>query len=432
MGCCHSCSSDVVELNDADRPLRRAPKGYQKERLHLGPASDSSEVLEDDVQALEELKSARRSLERKITVHLGPLARGGADAFDEFEGEDSPIDTLLPHGGLPWQRRHGSSDDATTRLRYTSTRGESTTNLLAERSDPFGKGSNSPTASFGTSSRSPTPSPTPSESPTAAEVAASAASAAAAEKVAAAAAAEKAVVAAAAEKAAASAEEAAAAKAAEEAAAAKEVAATARPLPPPPPSAVPVASPKVLPPPLSAPTPPAALPPPVPPAVPAPRSSSPGLSPFVGKWVIVNEEGKQAYLSALDLSWVVRKAAKSMPTPPISFSVDPKGTTLYSQQVVFGKSVRSTHPPEATTIQESFQGVTSRITSQWEGGTDGGAPVLFCLTVTVGKVDVCEQRSRVVFDASGRRLQLVVETKFTKTPGSQTFIYTRTYEPAKK
>ena len=163
--------------------------------------------------------------------------------------------------------------------------------------------------------------------------------------------------------------------------------------------------------------------------MPSQPSPTPGLTPFVGRWGIVHEEGKQAYLSALDLSWVVRKAAKSMSTPPISFSLDQAGTTLYSQQVAFGKSVKSTHPPEVTTIQETFQGVTSRITSQWEAGTSGGPPVLFCTTVTVGKVDVCEQRSRVVLDANGRRVRLVVESKFTKSPGTPTVIYTRTYEP---
>ena len=135
--------------------------------------------------------------------------------------------------------------------------------------------------------------------------------------------------------------------------------------------------------------------------------------------------GKEHFL---DLSWVVKKAAKSMATPPISFSVDAKWTTLYSQQVVFGKAVKSTHPPEVTTIQETFQGVTSRITSQWEPGTDG-PPVLFCKTTTVGKADVCEQRSRVVLDANGRRVQLLVESRFTKSPGSPTIVYTRTYEP---
>ena len=163
-------------------------------------------------------------------------------------------------------------------------------------------------------------------------------------------------------------------------------------------------------------------------AVPSPQASTPGLKAFEGRWGIVSEDGKQAYLSALDLSWVVKKAAKSMATPPISFSLDAKGTTLYSQQVVFGKAVKSTRPPEVTTIQETFQGVTSRITSQWEPGTDG-PPVLFCKTTTVGKADVCEQRSRVVLDANGRRVQLLVESRFTKSPGSPTIVYTRTYEP---
>ena len=77
-----------------------------------------------------------------------------------------------------------------------------------------------------------------------------------------------------------------------------------------------------------------------------------------------------------------------------------------------------------------FQGVTTEITSSWESGDDGKA-VLFCRTTTLGKDDVCDQRSRVVADPldSGAPKQLMVDTRLTKHPGAPTIVYTRVYEP---
>ena len=46
------------------------------------------------------------------------------------------------------------------------------------------------------------------------------------------------------------------------------------------------------------------------------------LTPFAGRWGIVSESGREAYLGALDLNFVVRRVALSMPTPPINFFVD--------------------------------------------------------------------------------------------------------------
>ena len=69
--------------------------------------------------------------------------------------------------------------------------------------------------------------------------------------------------------------------------------------------------------------------------------------------MLVEETGKIVYLRALDLNWVVRKAAEAMVTPPITFTLDDTRSTLHSKQgPVFGKLVRSEHPPEPTTTEE--------------------------------------------------------------------------------
>lgn len=166
-----------------------------------------------------------------------------------------------------------------------------------------------------------------------------------------------------------------------------------------------------------------------PPSAPAlPRD----LSPFLGKWGIVKEDGKAAYLNALGMSFVVCKAAKAMPTPPIRFSLDEKQTTLTSYQgPVFGKMISSAHPPNVTTTTEkSSQLGTQQIVSQWED--EAGAAVLYCRTTTLGKADVCDQRSRIVVDPKSKRRTLVVHTRLVKAPGAPPVVYTRTYEPLLK
>jgi len=190
------------------------------------------------------------------------------------------------------------------------------------------------------------------------------------------------------------------------------------------------------------PAPPSATPPPpsssqpssaAPPATPATTSvvAPRDLSPFVGKWGIVQEEGKNAYLNALDMSFVVRKAAKAMATPPIRFSLDERQRTLTSSQgPVLGKMISSTHPPEVTTTEVKSQLGTQRMVSRWED--EKGCAVLHCRTTTNGKADVADQRSRVVVDAQSKRPRLVVETHLTKAPGAETVVYTRTYEPLRK
>lgn len=153
------------------------------------------------------------------------------------------------------------------------------------------------------------------------------------------------------------------------------------------------------------------------------------LTPFVGRWGIVSEVGRREYLNACDLNFVVRRVALSMPTPPMLFFVDEQ-STLHSQQgPVLGRMVVSLHPQRETTISETFQGVVSEITSRWEDGPDG-RPILSCRTCTIGKEDVCEQRSRVEADsATGMPQRLVVETRLRIKPGAPTIAYDRVYEP---
>ena len=180
------------------------------------------------------------------------------------------------------------------------------------------------------------------------------------------------------------------------------------------------------------------------------------LSCFVGKWAVVSETGRDAYLDALELNWMVRKVAASMATPPILFFVDEQ-STLHSQQgPLFGRMVVSLHPQKTTTTFEEVYGAVSEIVSTWEGARtpappraqrprrgvtrrarayayaracvladgDDGRPVLHCRTRTLGKQDVCDQRSRV--DADGL---LRVETQLTHAPGAPTVHYDRVYQP---
>ena len=98
---------------------------------------------------------------------------------------------------------------------------------------------------------------------------------------------------------------------------------------------------------------------------------------------------------------------------------------LASTSEVYGDP--EVHPQVETTIKEEFQGVVSEITSSWEDGADGH-PVLVCRTTTVGKKDVCDQRSRVETDSFDRPARLHVETRLKKTPTASVVSYDRVYE----
>lgn len=153
------------------------------------------------------------------------------------------------------------------------------------------------------------------------------------------------------------------------------------------------------------------------------------VTPFVGRWGIVGETGRREYLNACDINFIVRGVALAMRTPPMLFFVDEHATLHAQQGPVLGRMVVSLHPQWETTTTDSFQGVNSEITSKWEDGPDG-RPVLSCRTRTIGKQDVCEQRSRVEADhITGMPRRLIVETRLTTRPGAPTIVYDRVYEP---
>jgi len=68
------------------------------------------------------------------------------------------------------------------------------------------------------------------------------------------------------------------------------------------------------------------------------------VSVFRGQWGVVEEVGKVAYLDALELSWVVRKAASLLPAPPIDFLFDDSRSALMSTQSVFGQTSTAIRP----------------------------------------------------------------------------------------
>ena len=94
---------------------------------------------------------------------------------------------------------------------------------------------------------------------------------------------------------------------------------------------------------------------------------------------------------------------------------------------MLGRTIVSVHPQRSSTVTEEFQGVVSEITSTWEDGPDG-RPVLFCRTKTIGKQDVCDQRSWVNHDSKGTVCRLTVETRLVKRPGEAPVAYDRIYE----
>ena len=153
------------------------------------------------------------------------------------------------------------------------------------------------------------------------------------------------------------------------------------------------------------------------------------LSHFVGSWALVDETGRREYLNALDLNFVVRNVALAMSTPPMHFVADEHATLHSRQGPLFGQMVQSMHPQQqhVTHVTDALTGNTTEITSVWEAAPSGDA-VLCVRTCTLGKRDVCDQRSCVERDpTTGAPMRLRVETRLSVHPGAPVIEYDRLY-----
>ena len=93
----------------------------------------------------------------------------------------------------------------------------------------------------------------------------------------------------------------------------------------------------------------------------------PHLDRFVGTWRGGAVEGREPFLKAMELNWVLRQIAKFMPNFDICFFRDPETGHLRSHSKQFGKVVEETYLEGGETVK-SFHGIATRCTFSWKGG----------------------------------------------------------------
>lgn len=89
------------------------------------------------------------------------------------------------------------------------------------------------------------------------------------------------------------------------------------------------------------------------------------LNEFVGVWRAAGLEGRDEFLKAMALPWIIRQIMKALPQPDNVFFRDDKGN-LCSHSTSLGKTTEETYMQGGTSTK-TFKGVTTTVTYHWEG-----------------------------------------------------------------
>eukprot|EP00908_Phaeocystis_cordata_P017828 Transcript_29198.p2 GENE.Transcript_29198~~Transcript_29198.p2 ORF type:complete len:355 (+),score=142.22 Transcript_29198:393-1457(+) len=116
------------------------------------------------------------------------------------------------------------------------------------------------------------------------------------------------------------------------------------------------------------------------------------LERFVGVWKAAGVEGREEFLKAMQLPWILRKVAAALPQPDNVFFRD-EGGTLRSHSTSLGKTTEEIYS-EGGSSTKTFKGVTTTVTYHWEGA------VLTYVAVKDGAPDE-EASSRRWIEADG-------------------------------
>ena len=111
--------------------------------------------------------------------------------------------------------------------------------------------------------------------------------------------------------------------------------------------------------------------------------SSSALDRFVGTWKGGAVKGRDDFLKAMELPWLVRKVATMLPNFDMIFFKDEEGV-LRSHASTFGKVVEERYL-EGGTSTKTFKGITTTVTYHWEGDV---------LTYTVAKEAAPEEEAK--------------------------------------
>ena len=89
------------------------------------------------------------------------------------------------------------------------------------------------------------------------------------------------------------------------------------------------------------------------------------LNEFVGVWRAAGLEGRDEFLKAMALPWIIRQIMKALPQPDNIFFRDDKGN-LCSHSTSLGRTTEETYIQGGTSTK-TFKGVTTTVTYHWDG-----------------------------------------------------------------
>lgn len=89
------------------------------------------------------------------------------------------------------------------------------------------------------------------------------------------------------------------------------------------------------------------------------------LQSYVGKWKAAGVEGREEFMKAMQLPWILRKIAAALPQPDNVFFIDDEAV-LRSHVSTLGRVVEEVYK-DGNQSTKSFKGVTTTITYHWDG-----------------------------------------------------------------
>lgn len=150
------------------------------------------------------------------------------------------------------------------------------------------------------------------------------------------------------------------------------------------------------------------------------------VSSFCGAWCIETQSGREEFLKAMELPYLIRLAIQTIGNPPDqTLFLDERGVLHNHTGPVLGRVIEEVYE-DGGMHRATFRRVTSVTEYRWEG------PVLTSIARTEGQsLGVTRNRRWVTLTAAGVE-EMVVVNSYTKAEGDEPVVYTRTFRRRKR
>ena len=145
-------------------------------------------------------------------------------------------------------------------------------------------------------------------------------------------------------------------------------------------------------------------------------ATGPNFGRWMGHWKGGPVEGRDEFLKAMELNWVLRQVAKILPNNDIDFFMTAEGH-LCSHAEQLGKVVEETYK-EGGTSEKTMRGITTVTTFTWDGD-------VLCYTVQKDGAPDEQAESRRWVEPDGKTMR--AESKFRKNASKPWAVLQRTW-----